>query len=48
VKNTAKVKLLNFNRTDVFLYDVMVSEDDVFEGRWCSWCVCVGNLELRL
>jgi len=31
-KNSAKVKLLSFNRTDVFLYDVMVSENDVLEA----------------
>ena len=50
VKNStsAKVTLLSFNRTDVFLYDVMVSEDHVLEAKWCSWCVCVGNLVLSL
>jgi len=44
VKNSVKVKLPRFSRTDVFLYDVMASEDDVLEARWCSWCVCVGNI----
>ena len=33
VKNSAKVKLLSFNRADVFLYDVIVSENDVLEAR---------------
>jgi len=33
VKDFAKVKLLNVNRTDVYLYDVKVSEDDVLEAR---------------
>ena len=26
----------------------MVSEDDDLGARWCSWCLCVGNIELRL
>jgi len=25
-----------------------VSEDHVLEAKWCSWCVCVGNLVLSL
>ena len=33
VKNSAKVKLLSFNRTAVFLSDTMVSENDVLEVR---------------
>jgi len=33
VKNSAKVTLPCFSRTDVFLYDEMVSENDVFEAR---------------
>jgi len=33
VKNSAKVKFLNFSKTDVFLYDVKVSENDVHEAR---------------
>jgi len=33
VKNSEKVMLLSFNRTDVFLYDVMVSENDVLDTR---------------
>jgi len=33
VKDSAKVTLLSFNRTDVFLYDVMVSENDVLGAR---------------
>jgi len=48
VKNSAKVTLLNFNRTAVFLYDVMVLENAVLEARLCSWCVCMGNFDLRL
>jgi len=48
VKISAKETLPSFSRTNVFLYDVMVSEDDVIEARWCSWCVCVGSIELRL
>jgi len=48
VKNSAKVTLLIFSRTDVFLYGVMVLEDDVLEAWWCSWCVCLGNSELKL
>jgi len=35
VKNSAKVTLLSFIRTAVFLYDVMVSENAVLEARWC-------------
>jgi len=31
VKNSAKVTLLSFNRTDVFLYDVTVWENDVLK-----------------
>jgi len=31
VKNSAKGTFLSFNRTDVFLYDEMVSENDVLE-----------------
>jgi len=33
VKNSAEVKLLSFYRTDIFLYDVMVSENQVLETR---------------
>jgi len=33
VKNSAKVKLLGFNRTGVLLYDVMLSENKVLEAR---------------
>jgi len=36
--------LLSFSRTNVFLYDVMVSQNDVFKRD----IVCVGNLDLRL
>jgi len=25
----------------------MVSENDVLEAEYCSWCVCMGKLELR-
>jgi len=32
VKNSAKVKLLSFSRTDFFLYDVPKSENDVLEA----------------
>jgi len=45
---TATVRLLNFNRTAVFLYDVMVLVNAVLEALWCSWCVCVGDFELSL
>jgi len=31
VKISAKVTLLSFNRTDVFLYDMMFSESDVLD-----------------
>ena len=31
MKNSAKATLLSFNATAVFLHDVMVSENDVFE-----------------
>jgi len=48
VKNSAKVTLLSFNRTAVFLCDVMVLENAVLEARWCSWWICVGNSEFRL
>jgi len=33
VKNSAKVTLHNFSRTDVFLYDAMVSENGVLQAR---------------
>jgi len=33
VKNSAKVALLNFNKAALFLYEVMVLEDDVLEAR---------------
>jgi len=33
VKNSTNAKLLSFNTTNVFLYDVMVSENDVLEAR---------------
>jgi len=29
----AKVMLLSFNGTDIFLYDVIVSENDLLEAR---------------
>jgi len=48
VKNSAKITLLTFNTTDVYLHDVMVSENDVLEAGWCIWCVFVSNFELRL
>jgi len=32
VENSAKVTLLSFNTTVVFLHDVMVSENDVLEA----------------
>jgi len=32
VKNSAKVTLLSFNITTVFLHDVMVSENDIPEA----------------
>ena len=33
VKNSAKAKLLSFNRTDVFLYEVSTPECDILEAR---------------
>jgi len=48
VKNSAKVTLLSLNTIAVFLHDAMVSENDVLHEWQCSWCVCVGNFELRL
>jgi len=33
VKNSAKVTLLRFNRSDVFLYDLTVSENEFLEVR---------------
>ena len=33
MKNSTKATLLSFNRTDVFLSGVMVTEDDVLEAR---------------
>jgi len=48
VKNSAKVMLFSFNRTVVFLHDIMVSENDVHEAQLCVWWVCVDNLDLRL
>jgi len=48
VTDSAKVTLLSFNTTAVFLCDVMVLESAVLEASWCSWCVCMGDLELRL
>ena len=48
VKNPAKITLLSFNITAVFLRDVMVSENDALEAGWCIWCVFVGNFEIRL
>jgi len=33
MKNPEKLALLNFNRTAVFLYNVMVSENNVVEAR---------------
>jgi len=39
VKNSAKITLLKFNRTAVFLHSVMsaVAKDHVLEARQCSW-----------
>ena len=48
MKKSAKVTLLNFNGNAVFLCDVTALENGVLEARWCSWYVCVGNLEFRL
>jgi len=33
MKNPEKLALLSFNRTTVFLYNVLVSENDVLEAR---------------
>jgi len=48
VKNSAKITFLSFNTTAVFLHDVMVPENEVLEAGQCSWCIFVGNFELRL
>jgi len=32
MKNTGKLALLSFNRTAAFLYNVMVSQNDVLEA----------------
>jgi len=48
VNNSSKVTLLNFNRIDVFLYDGMASANNFLEAKKYSWCVCVGNFELRM
>ena len=48
MKNSAKITLLSFNKTAIFLHDVMVSENNVLEAGKCSWCVFVGNFELKL
>ena len=32
VKNSAKITLLSFNTTAIFLHDVIVSENDVLEA----------------
>ena len=45
VKNSAKITLLSFNTTAVFLHEVMESENDVREA---GLCVFVSNFELRL
>jgi len=39
VKNSTNVTLLSFNRTAVFLCDVMVLENAILEAKWCSWCL---------
>jgi len=44
VKNSAKLTLLSFNRTAIFLYDAMASENDILEGRKFTWRVCLGDL----
>jgi len=41
--NPAKVTLLSFNTTAVFLHDVMVSENGVLEAGWCNWSVFVSR-----
>jgi len=33
MENPGKLALLSFNRTAALLYNVIVSENDVFEGR---------------
>jgi len=48
VKNFAKVTLLSFSRTDLFLYDIMVSENDFLETIVQVVCFYVGNSEIRL
>jgi len=48
VKNSAKITMLSFNTTAVFLHDIMVSENDVLEAGWCICCVFVGSFEIRL
>jgi len=48
VKNFAKITFRSFNTTAVFLHDVIVPENDFPEAGQCSWCIFVGNFELRL
>jgi len=36
VKKSTKVQFFSFNRTDVFMYDITVSDNDVLEARYRS------------
>jgi len=38
MKNREELALLSFNRTAVFLYNVIMWENDVLEARWQSCC----------
>jgi len=45
VKNSAKVTLLSFDATAIFLQQ----RNGVVKWRpWSTWCACVGSLELRV
>jgi len=48
VKNFAKITFLSFNTTAVFLHAVIVPENNNLEAGQCSWCIFVGNFEIRL
>jgi len=46
VMNFAKITS-QFQYNSCFLHDVMVPENDLLEAGQCSWCIFVGNFELR-
>jgi len=48
VKNSAKVTLLNFSKTAVFLHDIVVSENDVLEAGCADVAFAWVTFELNL